>query len=166
MLHIGSWNRRRRRHHRRENCWLLHSGLATITHLPGKPISSGYALKAIETGEVVYADGNEVPYAVRYTRSVKLGSTLVIRCVAKISSESWAPLNCAKRKTGCSAQLTALWERGIAQLLSRADHGPGSTPDGEGVADAVRIKLLHAQVNPHFLFNALNTIKAVIRRDA
>ncbi len=29
-----------------------------------------------------------------------------------------------------------------------------------------KIKLLHAQVNPHFLFNALNTIKAVIRRDS
>ncbi|VTR26172.1 Probable sensor-like histidine kinase YehU [Serratia fonticola] len=27
------------------------------------------------------------------------------------------------------------------------------------------IKLLHAQVNPHFLFNALNTLVAVIRRD-
>lgn len=27
------------------------------------------------------------------------------------------------------------------------------------------IKLLHAQVNPHFLFNALNTLSAVIRRD-
>lgn len=28
------------------------------------------------------------------------------------------------------------------------------------------IKLLHAQVNSSFLFNALNTIKAVIRRDS
>lgn len=28
------------------------------------------------------------------------------------------------------------------------------------------VKLLHAQVNPHFLFNVLNTLQAVIRRDS
>ncbi|NHX33103.1 histidine kinase, partial [Escherichia coli] len=28
------------------------------------------------------------------------------------------------------------------------------------------VKLLHAQVNPHFLFNVLNTLQAVIRKDS
>jgi two-component system LytT family sensor kinase len=42
---------------------------------------------------------------------------------------------------------------------------PGSM-SGKAMLTQSEIKLLHAQVNPHFLFNALNTIKAVIRRDS
>ncbi|MGU0160189.1 hypothetical protein ACVXHB_05665 [Escherichia coli] len=38
---------------------LAFTGIGDDHHLPGKPISSTYTLKAIETGEVVYADGNE-----------------------------------------------------------------------------------------------------------
>jgi two-component system LytT family sensor kinase len=34
---------------------------------------------------VVYADGNEVPYRCSIHPHCKLGSTLVIRCAAKIS---------------------------------------------------------------------------------
>ncbi|MCD5882040.1 sensor histidine kinase, partial [Klebsiella pneumoniae] len=41
---------------------LAFTGIGDDHHLPGKPISSSYTQRAIETGEVVYADGNEVPY--------------------------------------------------------------------------------------------------------
>jgi VanZ family protein len=37
---------------------------------------------------------------------------------------------------------------------------------GKSDAHAVRNQTPARQVNPHFLFNALNTIKAVIRRDS
>lgn len=36
----------------------------------------------------------------------------------------------------------------------------------EGAADAIRNQAPARPVNPHFLFNALNTLKAVIRRDS
>lgn len=57
---------------------LAFTGIGDDHHLPGKPISSTYTLKAIETGEVVYADGNEVPYRCSLHPQCKLGSTLVI----------------------------------------------------------------------------------------
>ena len=57
---------------------LAFTGIGDDHHLPGKPISSLYTQKAIDTGEVVYADGNEVPYRCSIHPNCKLGSTLVI----------------------------------------------------------------------------------------
>lgn len=54
---------------------------------------------------------------------------------------------------------------GIAQLLS-AQILAGQYERQKAMLTQSEIKLLHAQVNPHFLFNALNTIKAVVRRDS
>lgn len=53
---------------------------------------------------------------------------------------------------------------GIAQLLS-SQILFGDYQQKRELLSQAEIKLLHAQVNPHFLFNALNTISAVIRRD-
>ncbi len=54
---------------------------------------------------------------------------------------------------------------GIAQLLS-AQILAGQYERQKALLTQSEIKLLHARVNPHFLFNALNTLKAVIRRDS
>lgn len=64
---------------------LAFTGIGDDHHLPGKPISSGYTLKAIETGEVVYADGNEVPYQCSLHPQCKLGQHWLSHSVAKIS---------------------------------------------------------------------------------
>lgn len=87
---------------------LAFTGTGDDHHLPGKPISSAYTLRAIETGEVVYADGNEVPYRCSLHPQCKLGSTLVIPCGVKTSA-SWALLSFTKPKIACSAPSTARW---------------------------------------------------------
>ena len=52
----------------------------------------------------------------------------------------------------------------MARLLSTQILAGKYSAQSELLAQS-EIKLLHAQVNPHFLFNALNTLGSVIRRD-
>ena len=53
---------------------------------------------------------------------------------------------------------------GIARLLS-SQILASSYQQKRALLAQSEIKLLHAQVNPHFLFNALNAISAVVRKD-
>ena len=53
---------------------------------------------------------------------------------------------------------------GIARLLSNQVLA-GRIEEQKRLLAQSEIKLLQAQINPHFLFNALNTLAAVIRRD-
>ena len=136
---------------------LAFTGIGDDHHLPGRPISSGYTLRAIETGEVVYADGNEVPYRCSLHPQCKLGSTLVI----PLRGENQRVMGTIKLFSSINRTLG----EGIAQLLS-AQILAGQYERQKAMLTQSEIKLLHAQVNPHFLFNALNTIKAVVRRDS
>lgn len=141
---------------------LAFTGIGDDHHLPGKPISSTYTLKAIETGEVVYADGNEVPYRCSLHPQCKLGSTLVI------------PLRGENQRVVGTIKLYEAKNRlfsSINRTLGEGSHNsfrrrssPGSM---SGKSDAYAVgNRCYTPVNPHFLFNALNTIKAVIRRDS
>ncbi|EKA4892841.1 LytS/YhcK type 5TM receptor domain-containing protein [Salmonella enterica] len=143
---------------------LAFTGIGDDHHLPGKPISSGYTLKAIETGEVVYADGNEVPYRCSLHPQCKLGSTLVIPLRGE-NQRVMGTIKLYEAKNRLFSSINRTLGEGIAQLLS-AQILAGQYERQKALLTQSEIKLLHAQVNPHFLFNALNTIKAVIRRDS
>lgn len=143
---------------------LAFTGIGGDHHLPGKPISSTYTLKAIETGEVVYADGNEVPYRCSLHPQCKLGSTLVIPLRGE-NQRVMGTIKLYEAKNRLFSSINRTLGEGIAQLLS-AQILAGQYERQKAMLTQSEIKLLHAQVNPHFLFNALNTIKAVIRRDS
>lgn len=64
---------------------LAFTGIGDDHHLPGKPISSSYTQKAIDSGEVVYADGNESPTAVPFIPTASWGRHWLSRCAVKIS---------------------------------------------------------------------------------
>jgi two-component system LytT family sensor kinase len=139
-------------------------GTGSDHHLAGRPVSSGYTWRAIETGEVVYADGNEVPYRCSLHPNCKLGSTLVI----PLRGENQRVIGAIKlyeEKNRLFSSINRTLGEGIAQLLS-AQILAGQYERQKALLAQSEIKLLHAQVNPHFLFNALNTLKAVIRNDS
>lgn len=143
---------------------LAFTGIGDDHHLTGKPISSLYTQKAIDTGEVVYADGNEVPYRCSIHPNCKLGSTLVIPLRGE-NQRVIGTIKLYEAKNRLFSSINRTLGEGIAQLLS-AQILAGQYERQKALLTQSEIKLLHAQVNPHFLFNALNTLKAVIRRDS
>ncbi|MCM2444385.1 MULTISPECIES: sensor histidine kinase [unclassified Rahnella] len=143
---------------------LAFTGIGDDHHLVGKPIASQYTWRAIENDEVVYADGNEMPYRCSLHPSCKLGSTLVI----PLRGENQRVIGTIKLyevRNRLFSSINRTLGEGIAQLLS-AQILAGKFEQQKALLAQSEIKLLHAQVNPHFLFNALNTLMAVIRHDS
>ncbi|MDR3103270.1 MAG: sensor histidine kinase [Yokenella regensburgei] len=143
---------------------LAFTGIGDDHHLPGKPISSEWTQKAIDSGDVVYADGNEVPYRCSIQPNCKLGSTLVIPLRGE-NQRIIGTIKLYEARNRLFSSINRTLGEGIAQLLS-AQILAGQYERQKALLTQSEIKLLHAQVNPHFLFNALNTLMAVIRRDS
>ncbi|ELY4608895.1 sensor histidine kinase [Cronobacter turicensis] len=143
---------------------LAFTGIGMDHHLPGSPISSPWTLRVIDSGEVVYADGNEVPYRCSLHPNCKLGSTLVIPLRGE-NRKVVGTIKLYEPKHRLFSSINRTLGEGIAQLLS-AQILAGQYERQKQLLTQSEIKLLHAQVNPHFLFNALNTLMAVIRRDS
>ncbi len=93
---------------------------------------------------------------------MQTGSTLVIPLRGE-NQRVMGTIKLYEAKTVYSVQSTARW-RGIAQLLS-AQILAGQYERQKRCSPSQRSNCF-TPVNPHFLFNALNTIKAVIRRDS
>lgn len=132
-------------------------------HLPGAAITSEHTFAAIRDNRVVYADGNEVPYICTISPNCPLGSTLVIPLWGE-GGQVIGTIKLYENRGKLFSRLNRTLGEGIARLLSTQILS-GRIEAQQQLLVQTEIKLLHAQVNPHFLFNALNTISAVIRRD-
>ncbi|ARY99487.1 histidine kinase [Yersinia ruckeri] len=138
-------------------------GTGSDHHIVGSAITSNHTHRAIEMNQVVYADGNAVAYTCSISPTCKLGSTLVI----PLRGEEHRVIGTIKLyepKTKLFSSINRTLGEGIAHLLS-AQILAGKFEHQKQLLAQSEIKLLHAQVNPHFLFNALNTLSVVIRRD-
>lgn len=142
---------------------LAFTGLGADHHLVGSPITSEHTHRAIELNQVVYADGNAVAYTCSVCPTCKLGSTLVIPLRGE-EQRVIGSIKLYEPKNRLFSSINRTLGEGIAHLLS-AQILAGRFEQQKQLLAQSEIKLLHAQVNPHFLFNALNTLSAVIRRN-
>jgi two-component system LytT family sensor kinase len=137
-------------------------GIGDDHHKPDTPISSQCTLNSINNNRIIYLDGKENPYQCSISSSCKLGSALIIPLRAGDQVVGSIKLYEPRRKLLSTINMSMA--EGIAQLLS-SQILYGNYQQQQMLLSQAEIKLLHAQINPHFLFNALNTISAVIRRD-
>jgi len=135
-------------------------GIGADHHTPGATLMSEHSRRAIETGEVVFADGVELPYSCSLSKNCKLGSSLVVPIRA--DNEVIGTLKLYEPKHKLFLSINRALGEGIANLLSNQILA-GRYDQQKHLLVQSELKLLQAQINPHFLFNALNTISAIIR---
>lgn len=131
-------------------------------HKPGTPITSAITLQAIAQNKVLFADGNRRPYRCSISPQCQLGSVLVIPLQGDQGVIGTIKLYEPKKRLFLKINHTL--GEGIANLLSQQLLS-GRLEQQQRLLVQSELKLVQAQINPHFLFNTLNTISAITRRD-
>lgn len=137
-------------------------GIGDDHHKPNCPISSTKTIESINKNNIIYLNGRDKPYQCSISPDCRLGSVIIIPLRA--GDRVVGTIKLYERKHKLFSSINIAMAEGIAQLLS-SQILYGEYQQKKTLLDKTEIKLLQAQINPHFLFNALNTINAVIRKD-
>lgn len=132
-------------------------------HQVGHAISSSETLQAIREDRIIYADGGEKKWKCNRSENCPLGSVLCVPI--RVDNELVGTINLFEPKNKLFLVTNKTLGEGITKLLS--DQILYSRyVEQKSLLTRAELKLAQAQVNPHFLFNALNTIIAILRKDA
>ncbi len=138
-------------------------GIGSGHHLPNAAISSPLTKQAIAERRVVFADGVQDQYTCSVSAACPLNSALVVPLTVDDAVVGTIKLYETRNKRFLNMN-KSLGE-GIARLLSN-QLVLSRYEQQKNLLVMAELKLLQAQVNPHFLFNSLNTIIAILRKDA
>jgi two-component system LytT family sensor kinase len=142
---------------------LAYVGLGADHHQAGTAIASELTRRAIEENRVIFADGMHEHYTCTRSADCPLGSALVVPL--RLDNEVIGTIKLYEPKRKLFLNLNRTLGEGIARLLSE-QLLRSRYEEQKRLLMTSELKLVQAQVNPHFLFNALNTIVAVLRQDA
>ncbi len=139
-------------------------GQGSDHHAIGAPISSELTQKAIRENRVAFADGISQPFQCSHGARCPLGSALVVP-IRNADADVVGTVKLYETKRTLFQGINRSLGEGIARILTEQLVLSQHVEQNRLLAQA-ELKVARAQVNPHFLFNALNTISAVIRKDA
>lgn len=138
-------------------------GLGSDHHIPGAPIASSLTHQAISENTVIFADGDREPYACSLSAKCPLNSALVVPLT--VDNQVIGTIKLYESGNKRFLNMNKSLGEGIAGLLSN-QLLLSRYENQKNLLVMSELKLLQAQVNPHFLFNSLNTIISIIRADA
>jgi two-component system LytT family sensor kinase len=140
---------------------LAWDGLGGDHHLPGSDIVSPWTRRTLATKQVAFADGVRDRYDCRLSGTCPLTSVVVVPLQLDGNVIGTVQLFEATRRFRTTNRRLG---EGIAALLS-SQLVLSRYQEQKTLLVVSELKLLQAQVDPHFLFNSLNTIIAVTRID-
>ncbi|EHJ56282.1 hypothetical protein HMPREF9318_01953 [Streptococcus urinalis FB127-CNA-2] len=140
---------------------LAHVGAASDHHIPSKKIITDLSKEVIETGKIHVVKHKE-EIGCHYP-NCPLAAAIVVPLYVKNKVAGTFKLYFTDPDdlTYVEEQLAS----GLGNIFS-SQLELGEMAIEQGLLKDVEIKSLQAQVNPHFLFNAINTISALIRIDS
>ena len=132
-------------------------------HRPDTPISSPLTWQAISENKVIFADGIRDQYTCSLSPKCQLNSVLIVPLT--IDNDVIGAIKLYESRTKRFLNMNISLGEGIARLLSN-QLLLSRYEEQKNLLVMAELKLVQAQVNPHFLFNSLNTIISIIRQDS
>jgi len=132
-------------------------------HRPHMPISSPLTWQAISENKVIFADGIRDQYTCSLSAKCQLNSVLIVPLT--IDNDVIGAIKLYESRTKRFLNMNKSLGEGIARLLSN-QLLLSRYEEQKNLLVMAELQLVQAQVNPHFLFNSLNTIISIIRQDS
>jgi two-component system LytT family sensor kinase len=139
------------------------AGMGGDHHVPGGPITSPFTRQSIADNAVVFADGVRQSYDCQVSPACQLRSMVI--APLQVDGVVVGTVQLFEPRHRRFLNMNKSLGEGLAALLS-SQLLIARYQEQKSLLVMSELKLAQAQVNPHFLFNALNTIIAILRRDA